>query len=228
MTSAAMESELEGRGLVWSFATSNLSERSPEWNRGGDLLLTGVATLHTMCTLVWPEFKSIRSGLRHQIGLMNYYWLKYLVGDYLGPQKVAIRTNWSEFITVDSGISSVGYLLTTDHVEAQKQHPGWPWPAKAHEWDPSGRNNNKYGDAGIRTFRRPAPRVTCIFVSHVLLGFPHPHRSHASPCLHHPLAHKDYMHLFRFPRSSRDRPRPCLLHSALDMRRVTLAILFNA
>jgi hypothetical protein len=41
------------------------------------------------------------------------------------------------------------------------------------------------------------------------------------------------MHLFRFPRSSRDRLRLCLLHSALaplraDMRRVTLAILFNA
>jgi hypothetical protein len=41
------------------------------------------------------------------------------------------------------------------------------------------------------------------------------------------------MHLFRFPRSSRDRPRPCLLYSALpplraDMRRVTLAIPFNA
>ena len=44
-----------------------------------------------MCTFVCPEFKSIRSGLRHQIGLMNYLLviiLKYLVGEHLGPQNV--------------------------------------------------------------------------------------------------------------------------------------------
>jgi hypothetical protein len=67
--------------------------------------------------------------------------------------------------------------------------------------------SRKYGDASTGT-PAPTPHVACISVSHALLGFPCPHHLDASPCLHHPLAHRDCMLPLYFPRACGDSLRP--------------------